>query len=134
MKRNGKVAILDEPIAPAAVAPIEEARAAAAVSRGDVKLVESDATELKTLDNLLGQALLRLGRLRLDILKGAPAIIEYEAVVGALRAEERYAQRVQEIGVANGVPIGKEPWTFDFAAMRFFRTPVPASAQPTTGA
>lgn len=137
MKRNGKpaIAVADAPIAPAAVAPIEEARAAAAITRGDVKLVESDVQELRTLDGLLGQALLRLGRLRLDTLTGtAPAIVEYGAVVDALRAQERYALRVQEIGKANGVPIGQEPWTFDFAGMRFYRTPTPASAQPTAGA
>lgn len=137
MKKNGKLAtVADTPIAPVAVAPIEEARAAAAVTRGDVKLVESDAQELRTLDGLLGQALLRLGRLRLDTLTGgAPAIVEYGAVVDALRAQERYAQRVQEIGKANGVPIGQEPWTFDYASMRFFRTPASAvAAQPAAGA
>lgn len=135
MKRKNGTAVSDAPIAPVAVAPIEEARAAAAVTRGDVKLVESDAMELRTLDDLLGQALLRLGRLRLDALTGvAPAIVEYGAVVDALRARERYAQRVQEIGVANGVPVGKEPWTFDFAAMRFFRTPLPPTATAEAGA
>lgn len=112
---------------PAAVVPIAPARAAQAVSRGEIKLVEADATELRTLDGLLAQALMRLGRVRLDVLKSAMAPAgECAYVIEALRAEERYAAKVAEIGRANGVPIGQEAWTFDFVEMRFYRTPAAA--------
>lgn len=123
------------PCAPAAVLPIEPARTAQSVARGEVRLLDADAAELRTLDALLATVLQRLGRARLDVWKAvaAPAV-ECALVLEALRAEERYAARVAEIGRANGVPIGQEAWTFDFAEMRFYRTPKPTDGAGGAGA
>ena len=121
------------PLTPVPVASIEEARTRQAAERGEVKLVEADADEIRKLDGLLAQTLFRLGRARLDVLKaGSPPLAEFGFAIEAVQAENRYTSRIVEIGKANGVPLGVADtpgWTFDFATMRFFRTIAPSRAQ-----